>query len=933
MRGWSFVLAVTFVAAVWLTATPAHAGSYVVSSCADDPRGANLSWTAASSNVNVPAYGAGCTGTSADGLIARAAAQPRGGTAPALAAASWTFDAPRGTTIDHADISVRLYRYGGAASDRWGVGLGDETGSYLLGGIGQSPLTSGGRGSYFSVPVASRTSLRLGVVCANSSGCSVHSTDVASAGYSRARTDLYGARVRISDPSAATISNQSGPLWTSSGWLSGKQTISFSAIDNVGVARSAASIGALSVGSGASCDYARPAPCPLSDDFSALFDTSELADGPHTLILTALDAAGNRASVDHQVLVDNHAPGAPGIPQLDGDPSSIWRTSNAFTIRYSNPPKTAGAPLNSHDVELCPSTASGVIETGCLTEHHDGSPAVDSLVVPSQGEFRARVRVNDELFVGAWGGWSPVLRFDDTVPGTPTVAFPSGWVNQSEIGTPLTLASPHGSFRKPPSGYASYRVTIDDQSSVTVPADRKADSGEFAMRDLADGQHRLSVVAVSGAGIETPPLLAAGGQVSKDVVPPVMAVSGDPGQRAVVGNHVTFEVAASDQTSGMAPAQAPDPVAAGGYVTSQVDQLPRVLNPGPDTSVSPGDGNHLVKIYATDVAGNHSGEQSFAYTQDTRPPSGGLKPIDPAHPSLLEYVVDERCVGHSTVELSTSPGEWFSVPAASSGQDLRAVVPETIWLPRTPYSTRAVVTDCVGHSAVLANWHGGDRSGTPIGTITPPAREMARAKASISPGPKGHGAAAAATRRVVVDLVDRSGNPLRDLSVRIEVQPRMTPATWAATGTVHTDSHGHASALVTAHTSIRVRAVAPGSDLRDEAVSNIVYVTRAAFTSMSAQPRRVRRGGTVRISGRMLGGHVPRGGFQVALYGLGPRSRGWVPVRTGVVVNSSGYWRASYRFLRSTRRGSFRFRIRTQARPDYPFSAATSQSVGITVRP
>jgi hypothetical protein len=123
----------------------------------------------------------------------------------------------------------------------------------------------------------------------------------------------------------------------------------------------------------------------------------------------------------------------------------------------------------------------------------------------------------------------------------------------------------------------------------------------------------------------------------------------------------------------------------------------------------------------------------------------------------------------------------------------------------------------------------------------------------------------------------------------------------------------------------------PGDELRVEAVSNIVYATRLAATTIEASPRTVRAGRKTTIKGRLRGGHVPRASLDLALYGRGPRSRGWVPIRTDIAVSSGGFWRAPYRFLRSSR-GIFNFRVRIPNRPDYPFRATSSESVRVRVR-
>ncbi len=917
--------------AIALSAAPAVAGSYTVHACLDDPRGANLSWESSSSSIDLPAYSAGCGGSSANGLIARAAAKPAGGSVPAFAATGWSFNAPTGTTIDRADLSLSLYRYGGGATDNWGVGIGDETNAYLLGGIGRSALSTGSRGSYFAVSVPNRTSLRLGVVCANGDGCSLLATNVAAAGYSRARTELFGARVRISDPTTAALSSQSGPLWTSSAWLSGTQALAFSASDNVGIFSLSANIGAERRVVSSDCDYARTIPCPASRELAVSFDTAKLADGAHTVTIEATDSGGNESSESHQALIDNTAPGAAGAPQLSGAPASAWRTINDFTLSYANPGKGAGAPLNSHDVEICAATTDDSIDPSrCTVEARAGAPALDSVTLPSVGRYKMRVRVNDELFKGQWSDWSPLLRFDDTIPGSPSIAFPNGWVNRERAAQPLTL-SPPASSSAPPSGYASYRVSVDGGPVTTVPADGKGAAGSFALSALTDGRHELSVGLASGAGLVTPALQATSGQLNKDAAPPELTVAGAPAHGAFVTTDVRFAISGRDEISGLAAAVAPAPVTAGGYVSTKLDRGADVLTGGPFAALSPGEGEHLLQTYAADVAGNKSAIQSFTYTQDSTPPSGGLRPINAEHPALLEFFIDERCVGRASIEISTVPGVWRPLATNEGVQRATALVPDEIFGPRMPFTARALVSDCAGNSATLVNWYGGPSSGAPIGSITPPARAVISAKADISPLASRSGASAAAKRRVTVRVVDSSGDPLNNLSLRIETEPWMMPATWTPAGTARTDASGRASATVTAHSSLRIRIVVPGSDLREEAVSNLLYAARLASTTITAAPRRLKAGRRTTIKGRLRGGYVPRSGFQLTLYGRGPRSRGWVPIRTDVAVSASGYWSARYRFLRSSG-GSFQFRVRTPSRPDYPFRPANSSSVRVAVR-
>ena len=910
----------------------AQAGHYEVVSCANDPGLVNRSWVAHSTTDLLPAYSSTCKPAAASGLIARAAASPTAAIVPDGSAALWSFAAPAGATISRIEIAAHLYRYGGSPHDLWGVGLSDETGQYYTGSAGSSALSTGSAGSYEVFSVPNRRRLDFGVSCIDAGGCSVRATDDEKALNARVRTDLYGSRITIQDAGAPSLSSEHGELWASHGWISGSQAVGFSAADNVGVEEISSTFGGQQKAVRSSCDFTRTTPCPASRVYTAKFDTRSVPDGDHLVTLAAKDSAGNLQTVSHRALIDNNPPRAPGDPQLSGSPSAIWRSTNSFALTYANPSPAGGAPLVSHQVELCATDAQGaVIPTECTRELRSGAPEIDVVSLPGRGRYRFRVRVNDPLFSGAWSGWSEPLRFDDEVPHTPAVVYPGGWINQTMIHGSLRILPPRFPFPRPASSYREYRVSIDGGEERVIPAVGEDLGGDLAYRGLTDGEHSVRVIAVTGAGIMTPPLEASLGTVNKDFEPPELLVRGVPSDGAFVRYPVDIKISAADQVSGMDPAPPSKPVTDGGYVWDQINQDSPTLTGGGSFAVIPGDGKKLVRIFASDVAGNHSPLRSYSYTQDTGAPTGGLRPIVADHPALLDFHVDEQCFGRSSVELSTAPGIWRSLASKASDHRVTALVPSDVWIPRTPYTARAAVTDCAGNHANLTNWYGGSRDGRPIGMITPPPREVIRVVAKLAPRPRHRASRASSERGVTATLADRRGRRLRALGLLFQTQPRMTPSSWTTAASTRSNSRGEASVKITAHSSLRIRVVVPGSELRDQEISNLLYVDRAASTSVSATPRRVRPGHSVSIGGRLRGGHIPTGGFEVNLYGRGPRSRGWVPIRTAVRVGKDGYWRATYKFLSTTTRGSFRFRVRIPSRPDYPFKAASSASVGVRV--
>ena len=460
-----FALAL-ITALVALGAATAHAGSYVVSTCLAAPNGENNAWTAAATSSHVTAYGSACDNITASGLTARTSVDPAGTTAPFLDNATWTFDAPAGAVITQAELSAFAYRYGsgsGFAPESWATGLSDETGGYIWGSGGSAPMWTGtSPGNYITVPVPNRTHLQFGVVCGNLGGCLTASTGVYSPPvvYMRALAQMYGSRITVTDGTTPSVGGQRGSLYTTSGWLGGTAAAGFDSSDNVGIKAMSATVDADVHSAASSCDYTRRVPCPGASPYDTSFNTAAFADGDHTLTLKATDSAGNPVSVSKTVHIDNTAPGMPSTPALQGAPSSQWRTTNGFTLSYANPGSGGGSPAASSDVQVCPIDATGqILPTGCVTTSFGTAPGTNTFTVPAAGQFRARVRIHDALYTGAWSDWSNVLRFDDVVPAAAEPQH-SQWVDQPEPSSRRDSRSARRrSSRAPASGIAGYAVT------------------------------------------------------------------------------------------------------------------------------------------------------------------------------------------------------------------------------------------------------------------------------------------------------------------------------------------------------------------------------------------------------------------------------------------------------------------------------------------
>ena len=919
-------LPAALIGAICVFAPAASAGEYTVYSCRADESSRNSSWSPSANSSHVTAYSDGC-GSGGGGLVARSGVEPPGSIASAFDSATWRFDAPAGASVSQVALSGRAYR---ASGGRWGVGLSDQGGTYQLGGISSDAMAWESNG-WATIATPGSTTLYFGVICASGTGCPTTSTGQPTWGYARARADLYGARVRVTDTGAPSVGSVRGSL-VSGTWTGGVASVGFDASDSVGVARQAFSVSGAGREELKSCDFTRPAPCPTQTGSDFGVDTRTIPDGERTLTLTATDTAGNPASWTGTVYIDNNTPGAPSQPQLQGADPSRWRSANGFTLAYENPSRAGGAPLTSHDIQVCPTSPDGTVDpTSCTFANRPGAPGTDSVNLPAPGRYRFRVRVDDALYSGAWSPWSDVLRFDDVSPATPSVAFPAGWINADSAKGSLSM-SPPASSPIPVSGISGYRVTGASAEGVTWVGASSAGVGLLPYFSLDEGRTELSVVAVSGSGVETPASRPALGTVRKDTGSPTLTVTGVPTLGATVPYVVTLSATGSDSVSGMDGAPPDRPAADGGFVAFRSPGGAPTVFRGAEGRLSPGEGGQSVTITATDVAGNASVPAQAIYTQDTRVPTGGLLLPEPGAASAIRFLVSESCAGETSIEISTAPGEWTPLPTGLSDGIATAKVPGTIWDNEVPYTLRALVTDCAGNQATLSRWAAGPSNGQPIGQLQPPKRARTTIRATVSAPSRSSKASTARTRVVRAQVRGANGEPVGGAKVTFETQPRAAGAQWQIIASEMTSRSGAASRSIPNTCSQRIRVTISGDDVFAPSTSNVAQTTVHASSSITARPTKLRNGRRLTLSGKLSGGHVP-GGLELTLYGKGPRGRSWVPVRSPVTVSRSGRWKTTYRFTSTRTRTAYRFRVRIPSRPDYPFASGYSRSRTVTVAP
>jgi len=171
-------------------------------------------------------------------------------------------------------------------------------------------------------------------------------------------------------------------------WVSGRQPLAYEANDNVGVRR--AQLGAIQVDD-RPCDDRQVVPCPNGRGQMTV-NTSELSEGTQPLSLQVTDSASNAATATNSepARIDRTAPGAVALA-LDG--GEAWRSTNAFSVRWSNPPENDRAPVGKAHYSLCP-VAGGQCLRG--ERSAEGITHLADLAVPTMGEWHLRVWREDQ---------------------------------------------------------------------------------------------------------------------------------------------------------------------------------------------------------------------------------------------------------------------------------------------------------------------------------------------------------------------------------------------------------------------------------------------------------------------------------------------------------------------------------------------------------
>lgn len=953
---WAAALALAALAVALGLPGAARAGTFQVRSCsADTP---NRSWYSVQPNPRVAAYDA--CGAFFEGFVSRNSLQPRGVNDPAHWGedASMRIDAAPGTMLTglHGDVTSGESP-GTSTFGPWRSGIQDEGGWIECGDSFLCWFDSNAVYPHRDYTGRWTRFFRLETVCAAPGGCPRDQQ--------YARTRIRNVTVDVRDDGAPGASAPRG-VYGNGAWVSGSQPVGFDAGDSTGISEMRVEIdpgGAHGFGwptvQRFGCDYSSTVPC-ANHGLDSSLETGAVSDGVHTLRLCAADAASNYGCLPDQPLrVDNSPVGKVGNSALQGPPG--WRAQNGFVVGYDQPgSETDGgehAPIADRFYEVCRADGSE-----CATSHVAGPGSSVVVDVPGPGEWKARVWEQDAAGHDAAtssnkGDWV-ALRYDPTPPGAADPQYRSGWTSAGAIeGYAVRLAAQEAVG---PSGIAGYAVTTDGSVPGTAVGAPAVDDGtrrfpaSFPLHDLPEGRIKVSARAISGAGVPATDDGVGVSEIKIDRTAPELLARADVEDAdAWTARPVTVDLSATDQ-DGLAGLDRIEYAVDGGPT-----QVRRLDDDGDDAgptqagvSVELGDdGVHVLTGRAFDAAGNASALRTVTAHVDRTGPVGGFDPPDPADPTKISVSVSDHCIRSAVVQMRPSGGDWTSLPTAIADGHVLAHIPEAT-LKAGSYELRAVVTDCAGNTTILNRWWENQRAATPavvqlplrLGTVMRAsfdtvARRICRVPARRSRrGQRGCRTrvvrtlpAADRPHSVTARLTTRKGRAVGALPVQIQVQ-RKGAASWTTVARVRTNATGVARGRVPAGPSRTVRVVFGGAPALSGSRSGLLRLRVRATSTIAVSRGSLRNGQSVVVSGRLLGGWVPRGGRELELEGLNPLKRRWQPVQTrGLRAKASGRWTARYRFTATRGRVTYAFRLRIAPGWGYPFEEGYSRIVRVTV--
>lgn len=349
----------------------------------------------------------------------------------------------------------------------------------------------------------------------------------------------------------------------------------------------------------------------------------------------------------------------------------------------------------------------------------------------------------------------------------------------------------------------------------------------------------------------------------------------------------------------------------------------------------PAPGEYTLKLWLIDAAGNQDVRTAAAPLRlrlDELAPDVAFEPLDPADPTLLKVRSTDRGSGIAQAQIEVkarASATWMPLPTKVEDGRLTTRLGDE-WMKDGVYDLRARAVDHAANERTSDTRTDGAKA-----EVTMPIRIKTRLRVGMKrPRSKKvryrgkHRVRYGRPVRLVGRLTTPDKNPVADSEVIVYSQARRDGAPQRLLATLKTSRKGGFSFRVPKGVSRTIRVRYGGTANVRSATRDVALLVRARSTIKRSR-RSFVNGETLRLSGRLRGGHIPAEGklveLQVMLRG---RYRTFATTR----ADRRGRWSYGYRFDGTRGRQTYRFRARVPREATYPYETGTSRVAKVKVR-
>jgi MYXO-CTERM domain-containing protein len=209
--------------------------------------------------------------------------------------------------------------------------------------------------------------------------------------------------------------------------------------------------------------------------------TVPLAEGPHTVMATATDAAGNSASDSNTFTVDTTAPAAP-VVNTPADGATLSDNTPTYS-GTAEPGSTVTVIVDGAAVGTTTADSSGNWSFTPVTGLTNGEHTVAATATDAAGNVSPQSNTN-------------TFTVDATIPAAPVITGPPNNTVTNDTTPTITGTAPPNS---------TVTVIIDGNPAGTVTSDAAGNWTFTPTTPLADGPHDFTAVTTNNAGNASSP--------------------------------------------------------------------------------------------------------------------------------------------------------------------------------------------------------------------------------------------------------------------------------------------------------------------------------------------------------------------------------------------------------------------------------------------